>query len=500
MAQTEAMRIREQVKHPVIDCDGHWQESVPVLLDFVRDIGGQKVVDAFQRQSKVRDTWYDASDAERQRYRLRRAAWWNVPSETTDYATSMLPALMYERLAELGIDFAIIYPTANLGTSRIFQDDVRRAVSRAYNVMTAEIFGPYKDRMTPAAIIPALTPEEAIEEMDYAVKTLGLKVAMFRGANPRPYEAYLAGKAQTEVPHFWDTPALEGWPQQVPHYLDTLGLDNPYDYDPVWQRCVELGVAVTAHQGSRDWPHRTSYSNFVFNHIGHVADANHAFTKALFLGGVTKRFPNLNFAFLEGGVGYGVSLFCDLVGHWEKRNVEAVMKNVRPSNLDLDKLRGLLERYGYDSLKSKADSILDRMAVGKETSREKEHIDDFAGLDIHSKQDIADLYARNFYFGCEADDPMTAWAFDKRMGARLKPVFSSDISHFDVPDMLEVLPEAWELVEHGFITEEDFRDFTFTNSLVLHGGMNPHFFDGTHIEREAAEELARQGQRPAVVA
>ena len=47
---------------------------------------------------------------------------------------------------------------------------------------------------------------------------------------------------------------------------------------------------------------------------------------------------------------------------------------------------------------------------------------------------------------------MTALAFDPRrnpLGARLQAIFASDIGHWDVPDIREVLPEAWELVEDG---------------------------------------------------
>jgi hypothetical protein len=43
-------------------------------------------------------------------------------------------------------------------------------------------------------------------------------------------------------------------------------------------------------------------------------------------------------------------------------------------------------------------------------------------------------------------------------------VFSSDFTHFDVPDFREVIPEAFETVEKGFVTEQDFREFTFTNA------------------------------------
>ena len=46
------------------------------------------------------------------------------------------------------------------------------------------------------------------------------------------------------------------------------------------------------------------------------------------------------------------------------------------------------------------------------------------------------------------------------------------------------------MVEHGLINEDDFRDFTFTNAVRLHGMGNPAFFDGTSVERAAREVLA----------
>ena len=68
-------------------------------------------------------------------------------------------------------------------------------------------------------------------------------------------------------------------------------------------------------------------------------------------------------------------------------------------------------------------------------------------------------------------------------GARLRPIFGSDISHWDVPDMTEPVEEAYELVEHGLIGEGDFRELMFVNPARLHAGMNPAFFDGTVCER-----------------
>ena len=75
-------------------------------------------------------------------------------------------------------------------------------------------------------------------------------------------------------------------------------------------------------------------------------------------------------------------------------------------------------------------------------------------------------------------------------GAKLGAIYSSDIGHWDVPDMTEVTEEAYELVEHGVITEEQFRDFVFTNPTTLWTGMNPDFFTGTVVEQQVNRLLA----------
>ena len=82
---------------------------------------------------------------------------------------------------------------------------------------------------------------------------------------------------------------------------------------------------------------------------------------------------------------------------------------------------------------------------------------------------------------------MNATAFGKSnpFGSKLNAIFSSDIGHFDVPDMAAVVPEAYELVEDGLITADDFRDFTFANAVRLWGTQNPDFFKGTVVARQA---------------
>ena len=99
----------------------------------------------------------------------------------------------------------------------------------------------------------------------------------------------------------------------------------------------------------------------------------------------------------------------------------------------------------------------------------------------------------HFYFGCAADDALTATAFNTKLhpfGAQLRAIFSSDIGHWDVPDMTEVLAEAYALVEEEVMTDTDFRDFVFINPVTLWTGMNPDFFKGTVVEQEVDHLLA----------
>jgi hypothetical protein len=192
-------------------------------------------------------------------------------------------------------------------------------------------------------------------------------------------------------------------------------------------------------------------------------------------------------------------LYADLIGHWEKRNRQAI-ESTNPSKLDLGRLLEYARKYGSGAV---ADAVgrgegLEGDSNSKLTGG-VEDLDDYFRCKIEKKEDIRDLFIPRYYFGCEADDPINAWAFSRKanpLGARLNALFSSDIGHFDVPDMAEVVPEAYELVEHGLITDDDFRDFMFTNAVRFWGEVNPDFFKGTVVEKAAAEVLAQGAPRP----
>jgi hypothetical protein len=95
---------------------------------------------------------------------------------------------------------------------------------------------------------------------------------------------------------------------------------------------------------------------------------------------------------------------------------------------------------------------------------------------------------------------MVSVAFNRRLnplGATLKPVFGSDIGHWDVLDATSILTEAWSLVTAKLLTPENFRDLTFVNPAMLHLSMNPDYFKGTVVEDAAAKLLREKKAMPA---
>lgn len=472
--KTASASLRARLTHPVIDADGHWIEFEPTFLDYLKQVGGSTMVDRYRRNeySTGLRKWSRMTPEERRVRRPLQPAWWAFPTQNSlDRATAMLPQLLYRRMADLGLDFAVVYPTLALFFPAMKDQEVRGAAYRAYNLMAADMFRGLDDRLIPAACIPMETPAEALAELEVVVTQLGLKALMFSSLLRRPVEAV----------------QKEGVTPRAATWLDTLGLESHYDYDPVWAKCVELKVTPTFHTASQGVGARTSYSNFVYNHIGHFAAAGEAVCKSLFLNGVTRRFPTLKFAFLEGGVGWACTLYSDLIGHWKKRNPRALDKT-NPAHLDLSMLAEYAQRYGAASLTTHLDQLdsLSHLLGGVEA------VDDFARCEITRPADIRDLFVPNFYFGCEPDDPVNGWAFRAQANpfrVKLHAIMGSDIGHFDCVDMADVLTEAHELVDEGILSAEDFRDFVFGNPVRLWAGANPDFFTGTVIEKQAAEYL-----------
>src|SRR5207248_2736679 len=190
-------QVRSQLKHPVVDGDGHWLEYAPVFSEKMRKAAGDKSAEGFLAALR----------------------------STTD-ALKMAP----------------------------------------------------EDRLTPAAIIPMHHPEEAIAELEFVTRQLGSKVGMFGSGMSRPVPAAAANDPES---------------QRFAVSYDVLAIDSQYDYDPVWQKCVELGIAPTFHSSASGQGLRNSPSNFVYNHICHFAAAGHAVLNAILLSGAARHFQKL---------------------------------------------------------------------------------------------------------------------------------------------------------------------------------------------------------------
>ena len=472
---------RAEMNHPVIDSDAHYMEFGPMVRERLRKIGGDKVGDAFDGFQDLIEAPLRMTPEERMRKRVSHMGWWQSPMEAYDRASAMMPALFYERLDEIGLDFCIMYPTG--GGAFVMGDDpeLRIEGSKAFNTFAAEYYAPYADRMTPIAIIPSHTPDEAIETLEHAVGQLGMKGVLINAVIPRESPAATEGDEKVRAAGPW---------------YDVLALDSIYDYDPVWQKCLELGVSPTFHSAARNWGLRRSPSNYVYNHVGHFAAAGHATAKAFFLGGVTRRFPELRFAFLEAGTAWAAQLYADLIEHWEKRNGDAI-QHLNPDTLDHEKLMELAAKYGppdmVELMKDREAALFGAMnAFASTATGGIENLDDYHRCEIKEKADFKELFVDKFYFGCEADDRLNGVAFQENIhrGAKLNALYSSDVGHWDVQDMNDVVTSAYGLIEKGVMKPDDFRRFTFEYPARFWTSTNADFFKGTILEKEVDELLA----------
>lgn len=471
---TESAKLRERLPYPVIDTDGHIMEAPFVIQDFLKVVGGPTLVERFNKVLP------------RGSHEPKTVPWAQFAGPyTIDRATCMLPNLYALRLEEAGCDFSTLYPTLGFRVQVIPDDEVRAAACRAMNMMYAEIFKDVKHKMTPAALIPMTTPEEAIAETEFAVKELGLKALMTCN------EAVRTPKIVLEK-----APELAGLVREY----SPLAIDSPYDYDPFWAKCLELKVCPAGHSMPFVGTHQ-SPNNYIYNRVGFWMTYGHAACRALFMSGTTQRFPGLNWAFLEGGVWWAVALFNDLVEIWEKRNMDAQMEYHDQAKIDVALMEAMTRRYGDAThlTPERMTAAMEELVRAARTpdGQVPDFVNDWRDVAIARAEDIITLFAEPFYFGCEADDSLNYTAFTARankFGVKIKAMFSSDLGHWDVLDFGHVLHEAHEQVEHGLMGEDDFKDFVFTNPLTFQTRVNPDFFKGTAVEGAVASYTAKAAE------
>ena len=389
--------IRARLDHPIVDVDGHQLEVIPVLLEFLREIGGPGMPDRFLEYfAWVRRT-FSMTPEQRADTRSAMPVWWPMPTENTiDRATTVLPGLLYNRMDEIGLDFSIVYPGTGLLVVTLpgmADDELRRAAARAFNLYNAEMFRGLEDRLTPAAVIPMHTPEEAIEELelrDRHTRTQGRGVRGRRAAS-RP------GRSAREHPELARPGALPG----------LLRHRQPLRLRPgVAASASSCGVAPTFHSGPIGCGSRASISRHQYNQLGGFAEGGEALAKSLFFGGVTVPLPRpARFGFLEGGVAWAQGALLPharALEEAQRRGDQDPRPRARSTRTTSGADRQLRSRAGArpTATASSTDSSVGRPPRGARR---------LARVRARSRpEDVHDRSCRTFYFGCEGDDRLNA--------------------------------------------------------------------------------------------
>jgi len=191
------------------------------------------------------------------------------------------------RLADLdceGIDAAILYPTLGLLLGGIEGADLYRGLCRAYNRWLADYCAVSPRRLFGAAMIPVVEVHAAVDELEFAVRELGHRVAFLR---PNPWRGR----------RLYDR-----------------------DWDPFWAAAQDMNVGIGIHEGlALNLPTvgTDRFDDMTSQHIvAHTLEMQCA-SLGMLTQGVLERHPRLRVAFLESGGGWMLPWLERIEEHWE---------------------------------------------------------------------------------------------------------------------------------------------------------------------------------------
>lgn len=166
-------------------------------------------------------------------------------------------------LSRRGLDCQVLAPVMSMVGYRLPEREAQ-AFSRLYNETNAAFARASNGRFVPVATVPMQSSRAAVEELDYAVKTLGIRMVEI-GTN-----------------------------------VNGLNLDEEL-FRPFFARAADLGVVVQLH------PHQDQAAGkermrkyFLSNLIGNPVDTAIAAASLIF-GGLLERYPTLNVCLVHGG-------------------------------------------------------------------------------------------------------------------------------------------------------------------------------------------------------
>lgn len=170
-------------------------------------------------------------------------------------------------LDEVGIERSVLYPSWALASARVTEMPYARAITRAYNEWVSETYAERDSRLNPMAILPLQDPDAAANELEYAVRELGLA----GGCLPS---------------------------HGLPRHLGSGA------YDPVFAAADELDCPLAVHGGLHAGFGHDDMNVFAVAHgLGHPFGQLVSFG-SIVMNGYFDRYPSLRMCFLEGGVAW----------------------------------------------------------------------------------------------------------------------------------------------------------------------------------------------------
>lgn len=175
-------------------------------------------------------------------------------------------------MSQMGIDISFIYPTLGLAIQSVdtMTPQVAGAFTRAYNQWLKDFCSYDSQKLQGIGIVNRHAPEEMVSQLHQIAK-IGWKSVCLR---PNPVKKRL--------------------------------LSDPA-YEPFWQECEELGIAVGIHEGTHSRLPSAGAdrfnTRFALRACSHPMEQMMALL-ALIEGGVLERHPNLRVGFLESGCGW----------------------------------------------------------------------------------------------------------------------------------------------------------------------------------------------------
>jgi len=169
-----------------------------------------------------------------------------------------------EFMDQLGLDYAVLFPTAGQRIGRIVDRDYACGAARAYNEWLAEAYLQRDSRFKGIGILPMHDAEAALEELERAYKKLAMSAVLF--------------------------------PATGVHL--NLGAKSHW---PVYAEAARLGCPIVVHGGGHwDLGMDTMNVSTGANAIGHPMSLAIALAEMM-LNNLFDRFAGLRVAYLEGG-------------------------------------------------------------------------------------------------------------------------------------------------------------------------------------------------------